>query len=52
MKTYSVFNGEYPFDNLIGTVKAEDEVTALYQAIEIYGKEYPHPVIVEAPVTH
>ena len=45
MNTYSVYNGEYPFDMYLGTVSAIDEEQALSLAIQQFGKEYPHPII-------
>ena len=48
MKTYNVYNGEYPFDIFIAQLEGpEDAVEALQIAIDKFGEEYPHPVIEE-----
>lgn len=36
-KTYTVFSGEYPFDNYLGVVEAEDELQALEKALNKFG---------------
>ena len=48
---FNVYNGEYPFDQLIGQVEAETEDAALKAAIRTYGNEYPHPVVSPAAST-
>ena len=45
MNTYAVLSGDYPFDVYVGSVTADDETQALEKAIQLFGKEYPHPVI-------
>lgn len=49
MKTYAVYDGVYPFEFHLGTVQAPDELTALNIAIDTYGKDFPHPVVMEEP---
>jgi phosphopantothenate synthetase len=48
---FNVFNGEYPFDILIGQLTAETAEEALKVAVQDYGKQYPHPVV-EPVVEH
>ena len=54
MKTYSVFNGEYPFDIFLGVVSGDTPEAALEMAIRLSNDNYPHPVIEEATqfITH
>jgi hypothetical protein len=42
---FNVFNGEYPFDQLLGQVEAETDEEALALAVKQYGKQHPHPVV-------
>jgi len=37
MNTYLVYNGEYPFDQVLGTVVADTPEAALQKALEQYG---------------
>ena len=43
---FKVLNGEYPFDQVLGSVEAETEEEALTHALrEFRSKEHPHPVV-------
>lgn len=42
---FNVYNGEYPFDQLLGVVAADTAEEALQLALQAYGKLHPHCVV-------